>query len=308
MQRTILVRLVSTLVTTSIAISTSLAHAAEAQPYARGTVLESQEFKSRILGQGVRYSVYLPPGYTENATRRYPVVYLLHGYPTQPVDSETDWIEAGAGDRLTDEAIASGRLSPLILIMPDANTTYYMNSRDGAKRYEDMFVNEFVPFIDRSYRTRAQKVYRGIAGLSMGGFGALMLAMHHPDLFGASAALSPAIRTDQQMMDMSDEEYTRRWAALLGPGLKGEARLNEQWRRYSLLHLATTLPTDQLRETRWYIDIGDDDFLSQGSDALHTALSARKIRHEYRVRDGAHQWSYWRAGLVDALRFVTDRD
>ena len=272
--------------------------------FARGVVLESLELRSKILNRAVRYSIYLPPGYDANATHRYPVVYLLHGYPSEPHDSETDWVQQGAADRLTDEAIAAGRLPPVILVMPDAGTTFYSNTIDGAVRYEDMFVEELLPFIDRTYRTRPQRMFRSVAGLSMGGYGALMLAMRHPTLFSACAALSPGLRSEEEMKNTMDAQYEQFWAPLYGANLKGEARLSEAWRTHAPLGLAKTLPPEQLQRTRWWIDMGDDDFLSQGGDALHTVLSQRQIPHEYRVRDGGHEWIYWRTGLIPALEFL----
>jgi enterochelin esterase-like enzyme len=270
----------------------------------RGVVLESLELKSKILQRAVRYSIYLPPGYEANATHRYPVVYLLHGYPSEPHDSETDWVQQGSADRLVDEAIAAGRIPPVIIVMPDAKTTFYSNTVDGAVRYEDMFVEELTPFIDRTYRTRPQRMFRSVAGLSMGGYGALMLAMKHPDLFSAAAALSPGLRSEQELKDTPDAQYEQFWAPLYGAGLKGDARVGGAWRTQSPLGMAQTLPVVQLKRTRWWIDMGDDDFLAQGGAALHIALRQRQIPHEYRVRDGAHDWLYWRTGLIPALEFL----
>jgi enterochelin esterase-like enzyme len=224
--------------------------------------------------------------------------------PFEPVDSETDWIQQGSADRLTGAATASGRLPPMILIMPDAGTGWYSNTVDGKVRYEDMLIEEFIPFIDRTYRTRPQRLFRSAVGLSMGGYGAFMLAMRHPNLFSAAAALSPGIHAEHEVIGMDDASYQRYFAPLYGANLQGEARLSEAWRTHSPLGLARTLPVEQLNRTRWWIDIGDDDFLSQGSDAMHTVLKQRGIKHEYRVRDGGHTWWYWRTGLVDALEFV----
>lgn len=269
-----------------------------------GRVLESREFKSQILGRTVRYSVYLPAGYESNTTRHYPTVYLLHGMPFEPVNSETDWVQQGSADRLVGDAIASGRLPPMILVMPDADTTWYSNTVDGKVRYEDMLIEEFIPFIDRTFRTRPQRLFRSAVGLSMGGYGAMMLAMRHPTLFSGAAALSPGIRTEQELIDADDAAYERYFGPLYGANLRGEARINERWRTHSPLGLAKSLPVEQLNRTRWWIDMGDDDFLSQGGDALHTLMKQRGIKHEYRVRDGGHNWTYWRTGLVDALEFV----
>lgn len=292
-------RIASCILALLIGVSSLTVHAQDG-----GRVLESRDFKSHILGKSVRYSVYLPAGYESSPTRHYPTVYLLHGMPFDPVDSETDWIQQGSADRLVGEAIASGRLPPMILVMPDAGTTWYSNSVDGKVRYEDMLIEEFIPFIDRTFRTRPQRLFRSAVGLSMGGYGAMMLAMRHPTLFSGAAALSPGIRTEQEIIATDDASWQRYFGPIYGANLQGEARLNDVWRAHSPLALAKTLPVEQLNRQRWWIDMGDDDFLSQGGDAMHTVLKQRGINHEYRVRDGGHTWLYWRTGLVDAIEFV----
>lgn len=281
-------------------------HGTAAGPASYGTVLEGEALESEILERDVRYTIYLPPGY-ELGTRRYPVVYLvylLHGAPSTPHHSDADWIQFGSIDQLVDAAITSNVLRPVILVTPNAGLSFYINNHDGSMRYEDMFTNELIPHIDRRYRTRTDARFRGIAGLSMGGFGAMTLAMRHPDAFAGCAALSPALRTDEELVTTADDVYADYYGPLFGPGLKGEDRLTDLWQAYSPLHLVQSLPADELTRTRWYIDIGDDDFLYRGTDRMHTLLRDREVPHEYRVRDGAHDWSYWRSGIIDALAFV----
>jgi enterochelin esterase-like enzyme len=270
-----------------------------ADPQAR--LLEGLPFSSSLLNRAVRYSVYLPPDYYVS-NRHYPVVYLLHGYS----DDETAWVQFGEADRLLDAGIRAGELPPMIVIMPDAGVTWYMNDYRGNVRYEDMFVQEFVPFIDATYRTRPRPEYRALSGLSMGGHGSLLLAMHHPELFGTCAALSPAVYTDAEMATMDSTRYATRWAGLIGPGA-GQERISLHWKRNSPLTLARSAPENDLRQVRWYVDCGDDDFLAIANNELHTALLTRRIPHEFRIRDGAHTWSYWRTGLPDALKFIGQR-
>ena len=262
-------------------------------------LLESLRLNSSLLNRAVKYSIYLPPDYYVT-NRRYPVVYLLHGY----TDNETGWVQFGEADRILDEGIKSGELPPMIVVMPDAGVTWYMNDYQGKVRYEDMFVQELVPHIDSLYRTRPQREYRAVSGLSMGGQGSFLLAMHYPDLFGSCAALSAAVYTEKTMAEMPDDRYNNTFAMLFSGPVKGEERITTHFKRNSPLVLARSAPEADLKKVRWYMDCGDDDFLSAANAKLHVELLDRKIPHEYRVRDGAHTWTYWRTGLPDALKFI----
>lgn len=262
-------------------------------------LLESLQFNSTLLNQAVRYSVYLPPDYY-TSNRRYPVVYLLHGYG----DDETGWIQFGEVDRVIDAGIKSGELPPMIIVMPDGGKSFYINDYQGKVRWEDMFVQEFLSHIDSSLRTRKSREFRAISGLSMGGLGSLALAMHHPDLFGACASLSGSARTDEMFASIPDERYNEVFASAFGPG-KGDERLGITWKRNSPIILARSAPEGDLKQVRWLIDCGDDDALSAGNAMLHIALTDRKVPHEYRVRDGGHTWAYWRESLPTALKFLS---
>jgi len=131
-----------------------------------------------------------------------------------------------------------------------------------------------------------------------------MLAMRHPDLFSACVAFSSGVMTDEEAVAMDAERWDHVLGAPFGPGLVGEARLTDQWRENSPLHLAGTIAVEELRRVRWYLDCGDDDFLYRGNAMLHILLREREIPHEYRVRDGGHVWEYWRTGIRDGLRFL----
>lgn len=266
-------------------------------PQAR--LLESLRMNSYLLNQSVKYSIYLPPDYYIS-NRRYPVVYLLHGYG----DNETGWIQYGEADRIVDEKIKTGELPPMIIVMPDGGTSWYVNDYQNKVRYEDMFVQEMIPHIDSTFRTRPKREFRAVSGLSMGGLGALVLAMHHPDLFGSCAALSASARTDEMFAAMPDDRYNQLFAQVFSGPVKGDERLTVTWKRNSPITLARSAPSGELAKVRWYIDCGDDDALSAGNSMLHITLLDRKIAHEYRVRDGAHTWAYWRTGLPDALKFI----
>ncbi|MBC8153362.1 MAG: esterase family protein, partial [Bacteroidetes bacterium] len=212
-------------------------------------LLESIAFGSSLLNRAVRYSVILPADYY-TSNRRYPVVYLLHGYG----DDETGWIQFGEADRVLANSVEAGELPPMIIVMPDAGTTFYINDYQNKVRYEDMFVQEFIPHVDSTYRTRTKREFRGVAGLSMGGHGALVLAMHHPDLFGSCAAMSASVRTDEAFKAIPDERYNTVFAPAFSGPVKGDERLTTAWKRNNPLTLARSAPEGDLKRVRWWLD------------------------------------------------------
>jgi enterochelin esterase-like enzyme len=265
-----------------------------------GKVIEEVIMKSAILKKDVKYAIYLPPDYI-TSERNYPVVYLLHGYS----NDHTSWIQFGEIQRYVDKGIANGILTPMIIIMPNGDSSWFINSYDGKENYEDFFIKEFIPAIEKSYRIKSKKVYRGIAGLSMGGYGSLIYSIRYPEMFTAAAALSAAIFDDDSMATMPVDLWKRRsFDKLFGPDLKEKARLNKIWYHNSVLKMVEARTADKLNTVRYWIDCGDDDFLTQGNCLLHLALAGKKVPHEFRVRDGDHSWVYWRNGITDALQFI----
>ena len=291
---------VMTLAAALVVAAAATSSPARAADIAAGQILEGIKLSSRILGRDVAYAVYLPPDYAAS-TRRYPVVYLLHGY----TDDESGWIQFGEVNMAADQAILAREIPPMIIVMPDGGATFYINDAAGQVLWEDMFVQELIPHIDAAYRTRPSREFRGIAGLSMGGWGTLVHAFRHPELFAAGAAFSAAVWPDEEIAGMKQENWDKLFGPLFGAtGRAGKDRLTPHFRKYSPLDLATSLPEDSLKKVRYYIDCGDDDFLIRGNCALHLQLADRKIPHEFRVRDGGHTWSYWRTGIVDGLKFI----
>jgi enterochelin esterase-like enzyme len=264
-----------------------------------GKVIEQKVVHSTILNRDVRYTIYLPADY-DYSQRAYPVVYLLHGY----TDDNTGWLQFGEINRYADKAIAEGTIPPMIIVMPNGDSSWFINSYDGKEKYEDFFIKEFMPNIEKTYRIKAQKKYRGISGLSMGGYGTMVYALKYPDLFAAAAPLSGAVFTDDELVGFSDQDYNVVMGPLFGAGLKGKDRLSKPWYDYSVLKMVETISAEDLKKVRYWIDCGDDDFLTKGNCLLHLALRDKQVPHEFRVRDGAHSWTYWRTGIVDALAFI----
>jgi enterochelin esterase-like enzyme len=260
-----------------------------------GKVNDNLVCPSKILKMDRKYAVYLPPDY-ETSQRSYPVLYLLHGFG----DDQTGWVQFGEVLRIADEAIKSGDATAMVIVMPDANTgkTGYVNDAKGEWRYEDFFFQEFMPFIEKTYRIKGEKRYRAISGLSMGGEGTFIYALHHPELFSSACPLSAATGP----ASVAEISTYRLWA---GVDAMPEADKESYFKKYSVLQLINNMPDNQKKSVRWFIDCGDDDFLYEGNCLAHIAMRKKEIPHEFRVRDGAHTWTYWRASLPVVLNFVS---
>ena len=261
-----------------------------------GKVFDNLTMKSEILKSERKFAVYLPPDY-ETSERSYPVLYLLHGAG----DDQTGWVQFGEILRIADKAILEGTATPMIVIMPDANTRKrgYFNSFDGDWNYEEFFFKELIPYVEKTYRIKSEKRYRAIAGLSMGGGGSFVYAMHHPELFSSACPLSAYAGP------LSFEEFkrnTERW----GINSADESKLKSYFDTYSPVALVENTSIEKLKSVKWFIDCGDDDFLFEGNSLIHISMTKKKIPHEYRVRDGGHTWTYWRESLPAVLSFVSD--
>jgi enterochelin esterase-like enzyme len=264
-------------------------------PAQTGKVFDNLSMTSKILKMERKYAVYLPPDY-ETSQRSYPVLYLLHGAG----DDQTGWVQFGEVLHIADEAINQGKATPMIIVMPDANTGQrgYFNDIKGEWRYEDFFFQEFIPFIEKTYRIKSEKRYRAISGLSMGGGGTFIYALHHPEMFSSACPLSAAVGT--QSFNQAKENFRQKGNDV------PDSTFEAYYKRYSVLDLIDSIPESRKKEVRWYIDCGDDDFLYEGNSLAHIAMRKKDIPHEFRVRDGAHNWTYWRASLPSVLSFISD--
>lgn len=264
-------------------------------------VLDSCSMQSTILSGERKYAVYLPPGY-DTSSRSYPVLYLLHGGG----DDQTGWVQFGEVQSIADKAIAEGKATPMVIVMPDANSGQrgYFNSVKGDWRYEDFFFQEFMPFVEKTYRIKNDKRYRAISGLSMGGGGSFMYALHHPELFSSACPLSAS--TGPLNFEEAKERSLRATPGVPADAAKPtEEQIKAHYLQHSTLELVNRIPDDQKKAVRWYIDCGDDDFLFEGNSLVHIAMRKKEIPHEFRVRDGGHKWGYWRDALPTVLSFVS---
>ncbi len=265
----------------------------------RGTIYKSLEVNSKVLNNKLEYSIYLPPYYHTTADS-FPVLYLLHGYH----GDETSWIDRCDIHIIIDSLIKIEEIPPLIVVMPDAKNSYYINDYLLQFPYEDLFIREFIPYIDSTYKTFPHSRYRIIAGLSMGGFGAIIHSIKHTDVFGSCIALSAAVRTDEMIINMKSEDYDNKFSRLYGRDLEGNERINEHWENNSPFYLINDSTSDKLKSINWYFDCGMNDFLINSNELLHQIFLKYSIPHEYHVRIGTHNWEYWRTGIIGGIKFA----
>ena len=192
-------------------------------------------------------------------------------------------------------------MGKFLVVLPDGGKTFYINSVDGHERYEDFFMQELVPAIDRTYRTVPDRQARAITGTSMGGYGALHLGMRHAEIFGAVSAQSAALLPKFPNPIPTEGRWGFYARILQGPF---GSPLNEAyWEANSPLTLAEH--PEQFANLKLYFDCGDHDRygFEEGAELLDKILTEKGFRHEFMLRPGNHGWSYLSQYMRYALLF-----
>ena len=257
---------------------------------------ECVSLSSKILGHAVPYCVLLPPSYDTQKAAHYPVLYFLHGLG----ENEQILIDGG-GMNLVEDLREQNQLGEFLIVTPAGGRSFYINSHDGRVRYEDFLVQEFLPYIERRYHVRAGRQYRGIAGVSMGGYGALRLAFRHPELFGSASAHSAALVEKLPNFAKANGQQTV-LAQVLGSAFGSPPDL-AFWERNSPFTLARNV--SRRAGPKIYFDCGtEDDFgFNAGAKAFHELLQSRGIPHEFHLYPGGHDWKYVAEHFAASLQF-----
>jgi len=277
-------------------VAAALARPAAAE-HAGSQLLEERSFASPALGGALSCSIYLPPGYARERGP-YRVLYLLHGTR----GSALDWPRHGRVRDTADALIGSGAIRPLIIVMPDARTSWYVDSAalGGPGDFATAIDRDLVDLIDRDYATDTSRAGRAIAGLSMGGYGALRLAMLRPERYGAVAAVSPALWVRVTPATVPDERYDRVFQGAFGRPFDS--------RRFVAANPMSLIDgvAHARRAPAIYLSAGNDDYpgIVADTQTFHGALRTAGLPAELHVVPGRHDWGLWSAELAPILRFV----
>lgn len=240
-------------------------------------------FRSEALQREMPYRVLLPAGY-DRSTGRYPVLYLLHGLD----GSHTDWTER---TRLAAHAAGRG----LIIVTPEGGNSWYVNWHEGKnERWEDYVVRDLVAEIDARYRTQPRAETRWIAGLSMGGYGAVRLALKYPDVFALGASFSGAFDIAARDTFGWTDTLRAEFASAFGPAGGAHRAAHDL--------LLAVRNADLRRQPLLYFDCGTDDAFLPANRALAQALRERGFAYFYEEHPGAHNWTYWNGRIAEFLR------
>jgi S-formylglutathione hydrolase FrmB len=274
-----------------------------------GSVVEFRTFQSEALGTSQPYSIFLPPSYARETTRKYPVVFFLHGLN----NDHTSWTVDRYGNlqNKVEEMILAKKVPEFIMVHPKADNGFYCNYADGSKRYEDLITKDVVSYVEATYRVKSGKANRAIGGTSMGGYGALKIAMKFPGEYASVVAHSPIIFAGKNPLDVPEEmkssRYYQFFVGILRP-LFGEPLRQELWDENNPLVLAKSGKLDGLHV--WF-DYGTDDryiqsiHIDQGIKELDQELTAAGVKHTFKIYPGEpHGWALVAAHIEDTLSFL----
>ena len=263
------------LILAAILLFASVAHAASR--------VDCGRIESKILHQAVPYCVMLPPSFDQGKTRTYPVVYYLHGLG----DNEQSLINAG-GWNIYDDLLSQKKVGEFLIVTPYGFQSFYINSRDGKFRYEDFFLREFIPQIEKKYRVKPGRASHGIMGISMGGFGALHYALKYPQRF-ASVSTHMAALMDDLPKNIGDTPEGKMMGTIFGSPID-----EAYYQANNPLRLARIAPVAALRSMKIYFDVGDHDHygFNVGNTAFDSILKQRKAPHEFHVYPGGHDMTF----------------
>ncbi|HVY04933.1 MAG TPA: alpha/beta hydrolase-fold protein [Burkholderiales bacterium] len=255
---------------------------------AQAGIVVVREFHSAALDRDWSYSIYLPDGY-DAANLRYPVLYLLHGNG----GSLYSWVNEGRIQQTADALIARGDIPPCLIVMPDAGTSWYVDRKENM---ETAVIHDLIPDVENTWKVLPNRMGRVVAGLSMGGYGAMRFSMKYPEMFAAAALLSPAIYNPEPPPTSS----TRRIGVFGAPDYDAQVWKSLNYPALWDEYLAKKMPVPM------YINSGDDDdyFIEAEATQFYSLLRRNKQPAELRIVDGAHVWAVWESTIGDAMKYM----
>jgi len=248
-------------------------------------VLKDVIFHSAALSREMQYRVVLPAKLT--AGQKIPVVYLLHG--------------AGGGfrDWSNYSDVARYAESGVLLVMPEGNSSYYINAVDPpADRYEDFIVNDLISDVESRFPVATGRSSRAVVGVSMGGFGAVNLALRHPDLFVFAGGLSSALDVPRRAFTIKRLQQSRHFEAIFGPSGSEARRGNDP---FMLLQKADPAATPYL-----FLTCGEQEGLLPTNREFAALLAQRHFRYEFHTARGGHDWNQWNSWLPALFQSLSE--
>lgn len=254
------------------------------------------ELKSTLLGRTVNYQILYPVRYQspENRDKRFPVIYLLHGV----TGHSTDWLER------TKVALYATHYDLFIVMVEGANGWYTDSATIPADKYESYILRELIPDVEKRFRVSTQRESRAIAGLSMGGYGAIKFGLKYPEMFALAASMSGAFRGPSWTgQDLKDFGVVRDSVLqTFGPADSPTRAANDVYK------LARAVPAPRIGTLPYfYLDCGTEDFLYGNSRELAALFVELKMPHEYRELPGSHSWPYWDAQIQEILKLAANK-
>jgi S-formylglutathione hydrolase FrmB len=253
--------------------------------------VEYASLQSASLGKELKFAVQFPPSYERETKRRYPVLYFLHGMFGNEREFERRGV-AAAVNKLRDE----GKIGEFIIVSPAGENSFYLNAKNGA-RYEDAIIKDLIPYIEKTYRVIGAPSGRAIQGISMGGWGALLLAFKHPEMFSSVSTHSAAVVPELPKpagTDRRSQFLSKLVTSIFGdPPDEGFFRANNPI--YLVEASAAGIKKSGLKI---YVDVGDQDRyqeiygLQEGNKILDDRLTKAGIPHEFHIFPGNHGWEY----------------
>jgi S-formylglutathione hydrolase FrmB len=243
-------------------------------------MLITMKHGSRALEMGKHVYVYIPE--KKAPLGGFKTLYLLHGY----FGDYTDWI-------YTSHLISYAEKYDLVIVMPDGGNSYYVNHPKGLL-YHDYITIDLRVRIEETFHVSTKKQDRYIAGLSMGGFGALYLGLHHPELYSKIGALSPVVELEKMQDHFIKGERVYHFETLFGKETVKDSHLD----LYHVLRNGT--------EQALWLSCGESDFLIEENRRFHQFLKDQKIAHMYHFKQGSHDWNYWDQEIQEVLKFMIE--
>jgi S-formylglutathione hydrolase FrmB len=255
------------------------------QPNAQGRA-ECSVIKSEILARNVRYCAFLPASFDQDKSKKFPVLYYLHGLG----DNEQSLLNLGGWD-LIEELRRQGKIGEFVVLAPSGGHTFFINSVDGKVRYEDFLLKEFMPQMEKKYRGEGTRATRGITGISMGGYGALRLAFKYPNQFEAVSAQMPALVAE--IPENFNAGGPGSPSGMMGD-VFGSPFNRAYFERNNVFTFAKTDPVAELKRLKIYFDVGnnDDYGFERGAEQLHQLLDSRGVPNEFHIYPGRHDPQY----------------